>query len=561
MKSKIIKIAVPVLAAVALICAILAVCLSGGGGETKELSAYYGETFRLPYSNGKYTVRNADNALVDISADNGFFVDRTDDYAATLNENGKKTEYVIKVEPGDFILQRLSFDKRYVAVNAPAKLPSVYSVDKSGKNVGYTAKLFNEKNEEIPFDGDEFTPTATGSYTFVVTSSFKGKTKQAECLFEVVEETSEKLDLIAELGEKYGVENQVANPIGGRLVYTTEKSYGKDSGSMKFEFNLDYLTDQQFSLKKLFINDVTGTDGIYFYVYNDSDYALQISINYGDWANIKPRCWNKVVFKDKNGWTTADGTLFEENFELDNIDGLTIASFDEKWSCAARYDLYFSSVYALYPVDLDEFAARLEKFPTALNDDNIDEFYAVNEIHAELDDEQRETVATKWEKICSAYGKYLAAKCGETNAKKLIAFDKSVGAEQVTLLDGNDIYFDAKTAYGSESGSTVVKSSLWGAQVRIEFPFFTDCSGFGELYFYVYVDSPASAKSFYLDFYGAETVTTDLSAGEWVRVSVPLEKAINGAGNVLDASFSFYCGNWEEIADGTTFKMSAMYVA
>ncbi len=323
--------------------------------------AVYGTMYYLPDLEEEYVVYDSAKKEMALTKEKGFFVEDLQGYTVQI---GKKS-YSIKVVTSGNERVALSYEKDYFAVGSEVELPFVIAHDEAGKELTYTATL--TKGEQVIETADnKFTPDSVGSYTYTVKADYFGKTVEKKATIEVVEDGSYKLRLVAELGEEYGL-NQACKFFGATPEYTTEKAFGRDSGSLKVTLNNDRTYNQEFTLRNLFIKDLTACDELYFYVYNDSDYELTLSVNFGTFPVIQPHCWTRISLTDFENelitWSHASN--IKDNFNLESIEGLTIADFfGDYWTGLGTFSLYFSSVYTWGDMSADGVVNAMKELST-----------------------------------------------------------------------------------------------------------------------------------------------------------------------------------------------------
>ncbi|MGN1053050.1 MAG: hypothetical protein ACI4SH_06670 [Candidatus Scatosoma sp.] len=364
----------------AAVCAGLSGC-DGEAANERILQAVFGEPFTLPES---CEVTAPDGTTVALYGET-FTADACGEYVARA-ESGRI--YKINVIKGDKPLIKLSYEKAYAEAGKEFLLPDV-AVTSGAVNVSYTESLvIDGKTYQVP-QSRSVVVRAGSEYVYSVAAANACGKSEKECRIVAVPAGDYRTEIIAELGEPYGV-NQCGDFFGYNASYTTEKQYGNDSGSLKLEMNHDKLTDQQFRLKNVFISDLTEYSEIYFYAYNDSDMTVTWSLNYGLFATLLPRQWTRCSFSGFEG-LAKDSTnpIFREYFDITDINGLTMASFLERWTSMAQAVFYISSVYAAKPVTEDDARSALIAVPDVIDEESKSIFLNAVSLYKKLTEEER----------------------------------------------------------------------------------------------------------------------------------------------------------------------------
>ncbi len=519
--------------------------------------AVYGAMYYLPVGETGYAVYDSKGNAVALDKNNGFFVEDTNGYTFTFVGSAKTHEIKVQISGNERV--DLSYEKDYFAVGEKVSLPTVIAVDEAGKEMDYQTSL-TLNGEKITVENNSFTPTSVGSYVYTVTADHFGEEVEKTSTIEVVEKGSYKLRLVAELGEEYGV-NQAYNFFGYTPEYTTEKAFGRDSGSLKVTLNNDRTYNQSFSLKNLFIKDLTKCNEMYFYVYNDSDYPLTLSVNYGTFPIIAPRAWTQINISDFANelvaWSHAG--VIKDQFNLKSIEGMTIANFlGDNWSGLGQFSLYFSSIYTWSDMQPAEVIEAMESMPEALDEGDIYDVEDLRKMYSSLNDEVQWENRAVYQSLTKKYIDFIVAQENLQKEENVsVYFDREFGLRQVSTVDCS-LALDTGVLYNNKPTTKVTVNSSWEAHVNMDFPVIYDCTEYDEIYLYVRYDG--DVENIIATFWWDESDYVKLQKGEWMKVSFRTweNHSVADQANVLAASLMFFMEDWSELKD-VTFHISPLY--
>lgn len=547
---------------VAFLAFALALPFGACKGEKTEIEyaeAVYGTMYYLPYSEEEYTVYDSENNEVDLDKSNGFFVEDTKGYTFLIGDD--KKVYEITVRKSGTERFQFSYEKDYFAVGTEVELPKVIALDEAGKEMSYTVSLKRGEND-VAFENGVFTPESVGTYVYTARANHHGKAIEKSAVIEVVEKSSYKLRLVAELGEEYGM-NQAFNFFGYTPEFTTEKAYGRDSGSLKVTLTNDRTYNQQFSVRNLFIKDLTECTELYFYVFNDSDYNLQLSVNLGSFPVITPHRWTKISITDfaaLTAWSHSD--VIKNNFNLECIEGLTICDFLEDWTGMGKFSLYFSSIYTWSEPVAEDVVEGLKTLPDAFTQNDVYDFEDLREMFSRLTDEEKWENKGVYQSAMRKYTAFLKEANGLVEEENIsVYFDREFGLKQVSTVDC-DLALDTSVLYDGRATTKVSLAEQWEATVRMDYPVISDCTGYDELYIYILCDGEFEEEIMATFSYNAEEDSVLLKKGEWVKVSFSdwENSSISDKANVYGVELDFYVKDWANcLPAGATFHISCLY--
>lgn len=527
--------------------------------DAEYAEAVYGTMYYLPYSEEGYTVYDSENNEVSLDKSNGFFVEDTEGYTFRIGD-GKKV-YEISIRTSGTERFQFSYEKEYFAVGTEVELPKVIALDEAGKEMPYTVSL-KKGEESVSFENGVFTPESTGTYVYTARADHHGETVEKSAVVEVVEKSSYKLRLVAELGEEYGM-NQAFNFFGYTPEFTTEKAYGRDSGSLKVTLTNDRTYNQQFSVRNLFIKDLTKCTELYFYVYNDSDYNLQLSVNLGSFPVITPHRWTKISITDfaaLTAWSHSD--VIKNNFNLECIEGLTICDFLEEWTGMGKFSLYFSSIYTWSEPVAEDVVDGLENLPDAFTQDDVYDFEDLREMFTRLTDEEKWENKGVYQSAMRKYTAFLKADNGLVEEENVsVYFDREFGLKQVSAVDC-DLALDKTVLYDGRATTKVSLAEQWEATVRMDYPVISDCTAYDELYIYILCDGDFEEDIMATFSYNTEEDSVLLKKGEWVKVSFSdwENSSVSDKANVYGVELDFYVKDWADcLPAGVSVHISCLY--
>lgn len=305
--------------------------------------------------------------------------------------------------------------------------------------------------------------------------------------------------------------------LSSELKYTTEISYGDESGSMEVTIKSDSLGVYG-EMINMIQKDVSDYDYLVYRVYNPNNF--DVTVVFSEWFGL--------VNCPKNEWTEAKipvGAIIDHSgtdyigspkiVSLEDITGLVfhVYAYDDVTTqyqpLPAGSKIYLSAMYA-------------EKMP-------------------ELDP-------------------------GLVEEGKIAYFDNVYGVYQLKqMLNANARFeFSTEQKYGDEAGSvkvTIVEASAGYSYAQLARPYITDVSSYDYIVFYLY---NAGTESL---FAGVETqpggtwaqnYSPLCPAGQWTKIKVQVAN-LASAEDITDLTLGIATTAWASPAQNTVIYLSAMY--
>lgn len=340
---------------------------------------------------------------------------------------------------------------------------------------------------------------------------------------------------VAYYGALYG-ENQIdaKTDIGGTAAnvgFTVEKSYAEEEGSLHVTTSADTTTKQMLvlSVKNPSATDLSGKDGVFTYIYNNTSVDLTMSswptgvvLESGKWTlvSIPAECFgiaNKgLPAKDNLGALSFKVTFY--NGSLDNL--------------AYGADLYIGSWTFATPEYVNGLISALDK-----SNPDQELVAKIVDVYRILSAASRELV-TGYEEVEALYKAALFDGVTKNDAT-LVYFSSKAGLGQITsgvqyqAMDGakKSLVPESPEEAGGYSTKFVqyIGSlySYYRYEIRMVMPENVDLYGYDAVEFYVKaVSSYATANAngmYYLDYAGATKV--GFTTGEWVKIRIPTSAA------------------------------------
>ncbi len=563
---------------------ISCLCMLFAVGCKKEQSEYanvyyanYGEWFAVPVAD-KAEMYYSDGRQAPIQ-DGRVFIDDTNDYSLKLKYDGDKYQAIVKINAEIMPNIYVSQDVVYGAVGKELQLPTVTAHD-GVKELSVSSKLMQG---ETPVEiADGFVPTAKGEYEYVL-SATSGAGKAFEKSIPVYVEESEQdyADKIISFDKAYG-EQQIAFA-NAKASYSKDVAFEDESGSLRV--NISPRMDNEMILTNAQIEDISQYDAIYFYVYNDTDVPVELSVCWGGWPypTLRSHQWTEVVFTTKELADILKNVSYKaikQNVSLEHINGMNFVYNTSHLDYVLHDDaIYFSSIRGLKYLDADSLQERMSKV-------NTEESIGLREIT--LLDCSYEALEIEEQSKVTAYAQYSELKIDklmtsygvERQEDKVVYMDDSTAQalqlETVDWVIPQWTVSDEKTAPNGEGTAKTTINKGEELVFRIAQPFIYDLSEYDYVAFYVYFEHDANLKLYNWDskWKIGDGFDTELMPSKWNKVQFPLindtdiegsaiwihqylgmEETLgedkNGDGDLDDTAYGF--------SDDITFYISSIY--
>ncbi len=340
-----------------LITLIIALALSVfacAGQENSPFSSVYysayGEWFVLPScENAKVTDANGNEIAIDGGR---VLFTKVGDYTLSLTKGGQTYTSKITVQKG---AQPKIYPEKYMdygVLGEEVEIIKATAKDALGE-VEVSGKMYFEGEEVDISDG--FYPDELGEYEYILTATSGSGVTGSMTVPYYIEESADKFNnKITSWDKPYGV-NQIG--IAGEYTYTTDIAFDGEDGSLGFNIGRLFGV-QENNATNLNQVDISGYDGVYFFVYNDSKVAVTIQFGWsGPSYTIPSRAWTKVGFNTlqyaqflSSGYTEQDS-----NITLENINGFQmIYKIDAAGDLRFNDMLYFSAMRGYKKISVKE---------------------------------------------------------------------------------------------------------------------------------------------------------------------------------------------------------------
>ena len=412
----------------------------------------------------------------------------------------------------------LSYYQKFVGINETVNLPEVTVSDNFDKELN-VVKTLKKDGQEVAITGESFT-AESGKYVYTVSvTDTAGNATERECLIVANDGLSKNialnwsnanspLDFYVDVNE-------------GEETVSKERVYAGFDAS--FELTITNPKDTTCIIfKNSLIEDISEYDYLCCYVYNDMTSIRSLSYNwsgnsdYGAVLNIG--VWTPVVFKiDETMVSSSNNEYLRNNQDWTSLNGQRF--YIQHWPETATGSLYFSDIYLLNEIDVQEFVAKAEEYSS----NPLSEQYAIEYTELDL---QYQTIKNNEEASTAYYcvlEKYCKEICGDQYPENTIAYaDDRINVTQITsgAWDNwsipHSIVKTTKEKYGDERASIEVtwKKGLVVCPIKIQNPTVTQNIKSGEIVFYV-KNATQSEVEFYTD--GGPIKTAEIS-DEWQKI-------------------------------------------
>ena len=241
----------------------------------------------------------------------------------------------------------------------------------------------------------------------------------------------------------------------GSYGYSTEKSYGEESGSLKVDFSVSPTN---------WVNIATTATAqideeyIEFYVYNDSDqykamcvgWNVPINAEYPAYMELAPNAWTQVWAKAEHLTNSGKSSGV---FEVCGLSDLT-----DRRASAPKGSLYFSSVTKIRPSQVAQAVIdEINALPETATKTQLESVMANYQALA-VADKQAVNNYDKLKGLLSTYWSADITAAQTNDPDTLLYFDETFGAGQITKVDNGIASYGYSTEkkYGNQNGSLKV---------------------------------------------------------------------------------------------------------
>lgn len=525
----------------------------------KEYRADYGEWFLLPsaekteayYANGEMAVIESGK----------IFIDDTKDFSLVFR-NGRKTQTSIlkvngNVAPNIYSSRQVVFG----TVGESVQFPAVTAHDGVSELVVFQKVLFGEEEQDI---SDGFVPAQTGEYTWSI-SATSGTGKIFEKNIPVyIENDATWRDRILSYDKPYGL-NQVLGG-EGKLSYATEKAFDDEAGSMRVSLSSSF--ENELTIANAQIEDISGYDAVVFYVYNDSDANVELSICWGGWPYkaLKQKQWTEIVYTVEEIETILREQIkyepVKEFVSTEHINGLTFVYSTSSDDYVLMDDaLYFSYAAGIKYLSAAELTKKIDEI-VSKGKASARDATLIDLSYRALSPEERAKV-TNYPLFSEINANRILAEYGcEKKDDKIIYFDNEVVSEQIQAPSWGSIEYEV-TSERTFNGEDVCKFKvLSGGELafRLRQPFIFDLSEYDYVTFGVYFeyDKPLSYYN-WGDTSIGEECSIPLKENQWNTVTIMLGDKTHIQDSMFWIIYTDENGEWKSVDRDIYFYVSPMY--
>ena len=554
------KIWVAILSVLVVITAVLFVfvaCASDTEDYDEVYYANYGEWFCLPYAESVEAYYA--NGEVALKEGGKLFVDDVNDFRLVFKNGGKETIAILKVNanvrPDIYVSQQVVFG----TVNEKTALPSATAND-GVSSIAVTQKVFFGEVEQDISQG--FVPTQTGEYRIIYSAvSGTGKTFEKSIPMYIESSTGEWEDRILSYDKPYGTEQVLIG--GGKLSYSADIKFENEAGSLRVSLASGF--ENELTIANAQKEDISGYDAISFYVYNDSDANLELSICWGGWPYIElqPHRWTEII------WTIDEieeilqtiGYLPVKEFvSAEHINGLTfVYSWDPDEFVLYDDALYFSSVRGIRYLSMDEL---IQEIGDAEKQGSVTRRKAltIESSYNALSEREREQV-TDYAAFADLYADRILSEYGtERDEDKIFYFGDEVISEQIDPTSWGYLDYEA-VSDKMFNGEVTSKFSVSADNGELSFvltrPFLNDLNNYDYVTFGVYFEYPENLSFYNWDTNSiGEKCNIELRPNEWNTVSIMLGTDTR---DIKESMFWIVRNDWSAFGQVIDFYISPMY--
>ena len=521
------KLAILTVTLCATTCLALGVACTDKQSYQATYYANYGEWFVLPEAES-VSVVDADGQAVTL-VDGSFLVRDVDGYTLTFTNGRNSTKSQLSVSAGQAPIIQAEKRMMYAAVGEKAELIGATASD-SISQVTVTGKMYKGETEIDVTDG--FVPETVGTYEYVLSATGgNGKTSTVTVPYYVEESEEVYQYKLSSFDKPYGV-----NQIGlrtGLVSYSQDVKFGNEEGSTAIEMS-GFYTDLSTSCLVFDLNqaDVTGYDGLYFYVYNGTSADITAWYSWGKSYLMRSREWTRLELKSPDFYYALIGAgpdVQEEDMTLENINGFNMNfSYGKNDYIRRGESIYLSAMYGLKAVQRSELQELID---TATANDTTDtlELDNIEFYFSQLTKAQKNSLEGYNELKQLRMQREVLAQGSEYVANKVAYFDDEIAFRQVSNTFGVASFAvtDEKTYNGEKTLAVKVNKVASGYRdmaFKLDKIYSYDMSSYDIVEIAVY--NPTDVDLLYYvtnnDYLGIGTVNYTLKANSWTNIVTPV---------------------------------------
>lgn len=315
----------------------------GSTTNGSNYTAYFGEQFYLPnIDDVSFEVQDSEGNSLEI-VNSSFVPVNMSDHKLIIKKGNKIVESKIEIIDRRLPVISTSYDFKY-ALAGEVELPQV-KADNSTIKINVMSG-----DTEILFTDNEFF-AESGRYDIEITATNQFGNQSKKVCYIQITDNENKLNTVTAFEEPYGLKHfDRRYSLTPTYILKDDLKPTIEAKRIAFNSQIDYkgltqlyYTSEQVTsikgkilLKDFLISDITGYNGMYFYVYHDTqladnspsliDFKAWILLNETNSIELKPNDWTKVEIANLNNLVSNSGIVsYQENFDLKDINGLLLS--------------------------------------------------------------------------------------------------------------------------------------------------------------------------------------------------------------------------------------------
>lgn len=555
-----------ILACVSAFAGAFVACSDKSAGE---YTAEYGENFSLPSGIKEYVVKNSKGETV-ATSHGSFYVDDINGY--TVDVDGDKNAITIHVKDTKAPEIFTERDVYYVEAGDKVDFGKVSVHDAYAGIIEPTVEVMSgDTATEILLEN--YKTLQAGVYTLKLSASDTFGNQAEKIIYVDASKDGKNDEKLAEFSSAYGLK-QVETCFGLNAEISTEEKYGNESGSLKITATGETGTQawsNYFRLKNLYMEDISKTQGMYFYVKNTSAMSKTLKIGEGFTVSLHPNRWTEVWLSPSD-FSAISYELKKEN-AMKDLGDLKFEFLSTMASRTGEDEYYFSDIYYIPYMGSGTFKTRLLALDNLSTAEKQAEWKTLSRVWAGYTKtEQTSLFNTGVDAEAILDRLHLASVAGNgfvREENKLVYTDSALGAKQFESKDSSGVLsYDAGKSCDlqgfTSAGSVQVKAGdCWGVSLNLAYPIVGDNfatydldwdgdSVYSEIKFAIYVE-PLAGRNLVCKAFDSRV---SIETGKWVEVSFKTNnKTVNGATLYFYGESKSYM-NW---VSGATFYISSVY--